>query len=114
MGIDYYAHHGPVGAYASFTVGRIGKGGGLALGEPVCPDRRSAVPRHTDTPVATSPCPPQEMRDCPVFPPAFPRFSVIRGRLRVARKFCQTLGMWDVLEACNSAIQALTPQRNRP
>jgi len=29
--IDHHSHHSPVGAYASFTVGRIGQGGGFGL-----------------------------------------------------------------------------------
>lgn len=30
-GIDFFAHHSPFGAHASFTLGRIGRGGGFGL-----------------------------------------------------------------------------------
>jgi hypothetical protein len=52
--IDFHAHHSPVGAWASFTMGRIGGGGGfgLELDEPAKQDIYIAYSRGGETPKA--------------------------------------------------------------
>lgn len=52
--IDYFAHHSPFGAHASFTLGRFGKGGGfgLELGRPADQDVFIAYARQGEAPRA--------------------------------------------------------------
>lgn len=41
--IDFHAHHSPLGAYATFTCGRFGAGGGLRIADPHPPGDELAI-----------------------------------------------------------------------